>query len=268
VWLRWPTADDDQDSVDHTPQPIRIFAVDVNVLPPEYSVTKKIVSISSAVVHDIIRRRSHTDVFRDFFTVIVIALCECVFTAYNIMMPTLQFFVPRPPRGEIVAYNIVRLLLLLFFIPVCNNDVRVFFTRGGRYGPFLVAVTCIIIITYYDTHLRPTAWKFAVFVHGFLARKMLFIHEIDSFGRKRQRQQQQQCIIKHYDAIIIIVTPTVWRIIIIIRRYTCMRPTPLSENNILFTNKCKLYSTLIQRRYLYRYRYHRYAPNPKRLQTF
>jgi len=49
----------------HTPQTIRIFAVDVNVLPPEYYITKKVVSISS-VVHDIIRR-SLADVFRDFY---------------------------------------------------------------------------------------------------------------------------------------------------------------------------------------------------------
>lgn len=44
---------------------------------------------------------------------------------------------------------------------------------------------------------------------------------------------------------------------------------PPNENNILFYayNNYKWYSTLIRRRYLCRYRYHRYAPNPKRLQT-
>lgn len=95
--------------------------------------------------------------FSEIFTipVIVIVLCACVFTTYNVM-PTLQFFVPRPHEEKLSQSRTIIIVIvtpvfytyIIILVCVC---VCVFLRDGGRYGPFLVAVTCTMI------HLRPTA---------------------------------------------------------------------------------------------------------------
>lgn len=103
------------------PRPIRIFGVDVNILPPEYYITKEIRVRLECCSRYIIIRRSYTDVFRDFYDlrhrnrIVCVRIYDLQCDAHATVLRA------TAPRGEIVTYSPVRLLLLLlhlFFIPV------------------------------------------------------------------------------------------------------------------------------------------------------